>query len=74
MYEIDSRYCLHWGRLKRFFLSQAISISDDKVLLEQTGMRKKFTNDQVFVFAGGELPTDFLKKIGVSVETRFGTR
>ena len=30
-------------------------------------------NDQVFVFAGGEVPTRFLHACGVQIETRFGT-
>ena len=29
-------------------------------------------NDQVFIFAGGELPTRFLSECGVVVETKFG--
>ena len=28
--------------------------------------------DQVFVFAGGELPTPFLRACGVEIETKFG--
>ncbi|MEZ4415529.1 MAG: NAD(P)-binding domain-containing protein [Gemmatimonadota bacterium] len=30
-------------------------------------------NDQVFVFAGGELPTPFLAACGIEIEKRFGT-
>jgi thioredoxin reductase/NAD-dependent dihydropyrimidine dehydrogenase PreA subunit len=29
-------------------------------------------NDQVFIFAGGELPTGFLRECGVRVDTKFG--
>jgi thioredoxin reductase len=29
-------------------------------------------NDQVFVFAGGELPTPFLRACGVEIDTKFG--
>lgn len=29
-------------------------------------------NDYVYVFAGGELPTEFLKNIGVQIEKKFG--
>lgn len=32
----------------------------------------KLENDLVFIFAGGELPTQFLKKIGINVTTKFG--
>lgn len=29
-------------------------------------------NDQVYIFAGGELPTDFLAKTGITIEKKFG--
>lgn len=32
----------------------------------------KLENDLVYIFAGGELPTQFLKKIGITVTTKFG--
>jgi len=32
----------------------------------------KLENDLVYIFAGGELPTQFLKKIGINVTTKFG--
>ncbi|MBI3399236.1 MAG: NAD(P)-binding domain-containing protein [Deltaproteobacteria bacterium] len=30
-------------------------------------------NDYVYIFAGGELPNEFLKKTGVQIEKKFGT-
>ena len=30
-------------------------------------------NDYVYIFAGGELPNEFLSKIGVRIDKRFGT-
>jgi hypothetical protein len=30
------------------------------------------TNDLVYIFAGGELPTQFLAKMGIKVTTKFG--
>jgi hypothetical protein len=29
-------------------------------------------NDLVYIFAGGELPTQFLKKIGIEITTKYG--
>jgi hypothetical protein len=29
-------------------------------------------NDLVYIFAGGELPTQFLQKAGIEITTRFG--
>ncbi len=34
---------------------------------------KEVPNDYVYIFAGGELPNEFLSKIGVRIEKRFGT-
>jgi hypothetical protein len=30
-------------------------------------------NDAVIVSAGGVLPSDFLRRVGISVETKYGT-
>ena len=36
-------------------------------------MKKKFNeNDLVYIFAGGELPTEFLKKVGIQITKKFG--
>ena len=32
----------------------------------------KIANDLVYIFAGGELPTEFLKKTGINVQTKYG--
>jgi thioredoxin reductase len=29
-------------------------------------------NDHLFIFAGGELPTPFLKRCGIEIDTKFG--
>ena len=34
----------------------------------------RIPNSQVFIFAGGELPTPFLRACGVQIETKFGER
>ncbi|HXI09262.1 MAG TPA: NAD(P)-binding domain-containing protein [Thermodesulfobacteriota bacterium] len=34
---------------------------------------KKVPNDYVYIFAGGELPNEFLKSIGIQIEKKFGT-
>lgn len=61
------------GKIKTAFSSQIVSIAEGEVVLDHKGKALKVRNDQVFVFAGGELPTGFLKKIGVTVETKFGS-
>ena len=32
----------------------------------------KLENDVVYIFAGGELPTEFLKKAGIIITSKFG--
>lgn len=38
------------------------------------GVTHRLPNSQVFIFAGGELPTPFLRACGVQIETKFGER
>ena len=37
-----------------------------------TAERQTIANDLVFIFAGGELPTQFLQKIGINISKKFG--
>jgi len=39
---------------------------------DQSTEQLKLKNDMVYIFAGGELPTQFLKKIGISISTKYG--
>jgi len=32
----------------------------------------KIKNDLIYIFAGGELPTEFLKKVGITITKKFG--
>ncbi len=48
-------------------------IEPDKVVLDYRGSDIELDNDAVIVSAGGILPTDFLRKIGIDVETKYGT-
>ena len=61
------------GRLKVLFKSNVTAIDDQQVELEQEGTRINLLNDAVIVSAGGVLPTPFLQKIGIEVETKYGT-
>jgi len=53
--------------------SNVKAIHPDKVEIEQDGKMLTLDNDAVIVSAGGILPTGFLKKIGIVVETKHGT-
>ncbi|MEQ1509777.1 MAG: NAD(P)-binding domain-containing protein [Sphingopyxis sp.] len=61
------------GRLVVELSSQVESISPDSVQLRTASGPKILPNDAVIVCVGGILPTQFLKDIGISVETKYGT-
>jgi thioredoxin reductase len=62
--------CIRKGKLKAMFNSKPVEILEDSVILDVNGTKETLPNDYVWIFAGGEPPTDFLKKIGVG----FGVR
>ena len=49
-------------------------ILGDQVILTQStdGQNIRIDNDLVYIFAGGELPTQFLERIGIKITRRFG--
>jgi thioredoxin reductase len=47
-------------------------IGRSEVVLRGDFGTEPIPNDQVFIFAGGELPTRFLSECGVVVDTKFG--
>ena len=61
------------GQLTVRLKSNVKLVNKEKVFLEQDGKVLQMPNDAIIVCAGGILPTPFLKKIGVIVESKFGT-
>ena len=61
------------GRLRVLFRSEVRRIETDRVVLDFNGRDVDFSNDAVIVSAGGILPADFLRSIGIAVETKHGT-
>lgn len=61
------------GRLKVMLSSNVKEIREKTVVIEQQGAVTEIQNDGVIISAGGILPTDFLKKAGIDVETKYGT-
>ena len=61
------------GRLHVVMKSQVRQIAQDAVVVEQSGKLMRLPNEVVIVAAGGLVPTDFLKNVGVQVQTKFGT-
>lgn len=56
------------------FNSQVTEIFDREIVLSLNGTDSgiKIKNDLVYIFAGGELPTAFLEKIGIKINKKFG--
>jgi thioredoxin reductase/NAD-dependent dihydropyrimidine dehydrogenase PreA subunit len=54
------------------FNSQLESITQHSVSMKVEGGSIEMPNDLVYIFAGGELPTDFLKNAGIEITKRFG--
>ena len=61
------------GRLHVVLRSQVRQIAEDAVVMEQSGKLMRIPNEVVIVQAGGIVPTDFLKNVGVQVQTKYGT-
>ena len=61
------------GRLHVVLRSQVRQIAEDAVVMEQSGKLMRIPNEVVIVQAGGIVPTDFLKNVGVHVQTKYGT-
>ncbi|OGP25693.1 MAG: 4Fe-4S ferredoxin [Deltaproteobacteria bacterium GWC2_56_8] len=53
--------------------SNVKEIREKDVRIETEGKEAFINNDYVYIFAGGELPNEFLLSIGVRIEKKFGT-
>jgi thioredoxin reductase (NADPH) len=62
------------GKMEVKLGTNLLSIEDNSVLLSvaASGENITLTNDLVYIFAGGELPTQFLEKAGIKIEKKFG--
>jgi thioredoxin reductase len=61
------------GSLRVALKSTIKNIFPESVILETEGQEERLANDAVIISAGGVLPTDLLKKIGIEFETKHGT-
>jgi thioredoxin reductase (NADPH) len=62
------------GKVKTILNSNIKEVKKTSVVVESGGNLTEMKNDAVIVCAGGILPTEFLKGIGIQVDTKFGTR
>ncbi|MDE5418015.1 NAD(P)-binding domain-containing protein [Labilibaculum sp. DW002] len=62
------------GKLDVIFNSNIMQIEDKSLTLSKSNSEDEMTiaNDLVYIFAGGELPTQFLKNSGIHITKKFG--
>ena len=62
------------GKVEILLGSNLVSIEDGSVLISvgNSGEVRRIDNDLVYIFAGGELPTQFLEKAGIKITKKFG--
>lgn len=58
------------GTIRVAFNSNVQQISETSVILCTENGVEEIENDAVFIFAGGELPYDFLKKVGIQLQSQ----
>ena len=62
------------GSINVRYNTNPVRIEKDKVIISSGSEKKEsiIKNDLVYIFAGGELPTQFLQKIGILISEKFG--
>ncbi len=61
------------GRLNIMLNSNVHMIGEHHIEIEQQGTIHKLENERAIICLGGTPPTDFLKSIGITIETKHGT-
>ena len=61
------------GKIDLRLESTVQSIDHDKIVLKQGDLVVEILNDSVIISAGGVLPNEFLRKVGIKIETKYGT-
>lgn len=61
------------NKIQLIFNSNPILIEKEYILLKMNdGNEVRIENDLIYIFAGGELPTEFLKNVGIEITKKFG--
>lgn len=68
--EIESH--LSSGKIFTLFNSEVKEIREDCVIVQRSEETLELPCGQVFILAGGELPVEFLKRIGIEFTRKFG--
>lgn len=71
--ERNAKHIEEWTGKKKLnvvFNSEVVEIQPDKVVLRTPDGDREMKNQWVFIFAGGEMPFEFLKKIGIEFQAQ----
>ena len=62
------------GKIKAIYNSNLLKIEESIVTIKVDDEEEPLMleNDLVYIFAGGELPTQFLKNAGITITKKFG--
>jgi thioredoxin reductase len=62
------------GKVKLWFNTNVLEIGVTDITLNNSlsGEQMTIKNDLIYIFAGGELPTQFLMKAGIQITKKFG--
>ncbi|MBN2237283.1 MAG: 4Fe-4S ferredoxin, partial [Bacteroidales bacterium] len=62
------------GKITVYFHSNITEISKEGVKIKEDALNEEafYNADRVYIFAGGELPTQFLQKAGIQITRKFG--
>jgi thioredoxin reductase len=61
------------GKIDVRYKTNLVKIEGEKAHLKNEGGQvEEIPNDRVYIFAGGELPTQFLKNAGITITKKFG--
>jgi thioredoxin reductase len=71
---VNIKEAMAQNRIDVRFKTNLTSIEEDHVKIKDllSGEVTELENDLVYIFAGGELPTQFLEKIGITITRKFG--
>lgn len=61
------------GRIDEWLGSTIAAIGEDHIEIARDNIVHRLANDAVIICAGGLLPNQFLRDVGIAVETKFGT-
>lgn len=56
----------------KFNTNPQIISKESVIIMANNGEKIEIANDMVYIFAGGELPTQFLQKAGIEITKKFG--